>query len=71
MMVSAPTPKAPNENAREYMKEYMQVAQMKAQVKAEQKLQDLEEERFENERVRDQIHELNEIEIEKKIAMQE
>ena len=53
------------------MKEYMQVAQMKAQVKAEQKLQDLEEERFENERVRDQIHELNEIEIEKKIAMQE
>ena len=63
--------KAPNENAREYMKEYMQVAQMKAQVKAEQKLQDLEEERFENERVRDQIHELNEIEIEKKVAMQE
>ena len=34
-------------------------------------MNDLEEERLENERVREQIDELNEIEIEKKAAMQE
>lgn len=63
--------KAPNENAREYMKQYMQQAQARAQAKAEQRVNDLEEERLENERVREQIDELNEIEIEKKAAMQE
>ena len=49
----------------------MQQAQAKAQAKAEQRVNDLEEERLENERVREQIDELNEIEIEKKAAMQE
>ena len=63
--------KAPNENARQYMQEYMQQAQAKAQAKAEQRVNDLQEERLENVRVRDQIDELNEIEIEKKAAMQE
>ena len=53
------------------MKQYMQQAQARAQAKAEQRVNDLEEERLENERVREQIDELNEIEIEKKAAMQE
>ena len=60
--------KGTSENARQFMKEYMQQAQAKAQAAAESRVIQIEEERNENARHKEQELELREIEQDKKAS---
>ena len=62
--------KGTSENARQFMKEYMQQAQAKAQAAAESRVIQIEEERNENARHKEQELELREIEQDKKASQQ-
>lgn len=63
--------RATSEHARALMKDYIAESQAKAIAAAEKRVMQIEEERLENLKQREQIEELHEIEIEKKAAQQE